>query len=152
MTDYNRALFHDWCKQNEGKQVRIEPEKHPVSDALRGYYFGAVIPVVRSTCEEWKHLTGEQLHQVLKKMFFYFESYNPKTKRTERFARSVMSDSDWNNTAKASEFLEIISGYLADCGLAMPDSEEYKAIRDGARDPKPEPIEYPENNLGEQKF
>ncbi len=85
-------------------------------------------------------------------MFFYFESYNPVTKRTERFARSVMSDSDWTSTEKASEFLQIIAGYLAQCGLEMPSSEEFKAVRDGARDAKPEPIAYPENKLGEQKF
>lgn len=132
VTEANTARFKDWAKQNTGKKIRIEEELKPVSQSLRGYYFSAVIPVLRSTCEEWKHLNGEELHNVIKKMLFYFETYNPITKRTERFGRSVMSEDEWNNTKKASEFLEIISNYLADCGREMPDSEAYIRWRDSA--------------------
>jgi hypothetical protein len=132
MEDYVERSFHDWCYENEGKQVRITPQKKPVSIDMRNFYFGAVIPVVRSTCEEWKNLNSIEMHEIIKKMFFYFESYNPLTKRTERFGKSVMSDSEWNNTAKAMEFLMVIAEYLADCGLMMPNPEEYKEMRDSA--------------------
>lgn len=151
MSDYVRADFHDWCKEHEGESVRIEPEKKPVSQEMRGYYFGAVLPLVRSTCDDWKNLTTLEMHEVVKKMFFYFETYNPKTKRTERFGRSVMAESDWNNTRKAMEFLQVIAGYLAECGIAMPNPEEYKKWRDESGVVL-EKIDYPENNLGEAKF
>lgn len=129
-SDYTGMYFRDWCKENEGKGLRIEPLKKPVSENLRGYYFAAVVPLVQSTCDEWKDLTSDQMHDVIKKLFNFFETYNPVTKRNERFGRSVMSDDEWNNTEKAMRFMEPISEYLASCGLEMPDSEQYKTMRD----------------------
>ena len=129
-SELSYALFKQNLKENEGQQYVIEKVKSPVSDALRSYYFGAVIPVIRTTCDEWENLSSIQIHEIIKKMLFYFETYNPLTKRIERFGRSVMASDDWNSTAKAMEFLEIIRQYLADCGLEMPDSEEYKHARD----------------------
>jgi hypothetical protein len=132
MEEYVQDSFHDWCAMNEGKQIRITPHKKPVSRDMRAYYFSAVIPLLKSTCDEWKDLNSLEMHEVSKKMFCFFETYNPITKRTERFGRSVMSDSEFNNTAKAQEYLMKISDYLADCGLSMPDSEEYKKFLDSA--------------------
>ena len=131
-SEYVGANFREWLKENDGKEFRIEPVRKPVSANLRSYYFSAVIPVVRSTCDEWKDLTGEELHQVIKKLLFYFETFNPMAGRIERFGRSVMADSEWNNTTKAMEFLMVIQWYLTDCGREMPDSEEYKKWRDSA--------------------
>lgn len=133
-SEYTGQDFRAWLKDNPGKGFRIEPLKKPVSENLRGYYFAAVVPLVRSTCEEWKDLTSDQMHDVIKKLFNFFETYNPVTKRNERFGRSVMSDDEWNNTEKAMEFLLTISGYLAQCGLEMPNSQLYKDVRDGYYD------------------
>lgn len=133
MSDHNRAHFRQWLKDNPGKPFKFET-LDKVSTNLRGYYFGAVLPLVRSTCAAWENLEAPELHDVLKKMFFYFETYNPKTQRTERFGRSVMSDSEWNNTKKAMQFLEIIQDYLGNCGIEMPDSAEFKRWKDSAPD------------------
>lgn len=129
-SELSHALFKQNLKENEGQQYVIEKVKNPVSDSLRAYYFGAVLPVVRTTCQEWEELSSDELHEIIKKMLFYFETYNPLTKRVERFGRSVMKKDDWNNTGKAMQFLDIISNYLADCGLDMPSSEDYKRERD----------------------
>lgn len=129
-SDISRKIFKQSLKENEGQQYSIEKVKSPVSDALRSYYFGAVLPVVRTTCDKWEELSTDELHEIIKKMLFYFETYNPLTKRIERFGRSVMRKDDWNNTLKAMEFLEIVRQYLGDCGLEMPDSEDYKRERD----------------------
>jgi len=129
-SELSKNLFKQNLKENEGQQYVIEKVKNPVSDDLRAYYFGAVLPIVRTTCDKWDNLTTDELHEIIKKMLFYFETYNPLTKRIERFGRSVMRKDDWNNTRKAMEFLEIIREYLSDCGLEMPDSEEYKHARD----------------------
>ncbi len=131
-SEYTGASFRDWLRENEGKEFRIEPVKKPVSSNLRHFYFGAVIPVLRSTCDEWATLTGDELHQVIKKLLFYFETFNPVAGRIERFGRSVMANDDWNNTHKATEFLMIIQDYLAQCGREMPDSEDYKRWRDSS--------------------
>lgn len=126
----HQAMFVDWLKSIAEKEVRIEQAKNPVSDEMRGYYFSAVIPAVRKTCKEWEHLSSDELHEVLKKQFAYFEAWNSTTKRVERFGTPVMSDK--SSTKKAMEFLEQIASYLADCGVEMPDPEEWKKFRDSA--------------------
>lgn len=130
--DTNKALFQQDLKENIGKKYRIERVQKTVSDELRRYYFGAVLPLVRTTCDEWKDLPSEELHEVVKKMLFYFEAYNPMTKRVERFGRSVMKKDDFNNTQKAMQFLDVIGDYIVQCGLEMPNPEEYKTWRDNA--------------------
>jgi hypothetical protein len=43
-----------------------------------------------------------------------------------------MKKDDFNNTQKAMEFIDIIGDYLAQCGLSLPDINEWKRIRDSA--------------------
>lgn len=124
-SDYNRASLNDWLKENPGRQLRLTPINKPVSRDLRAFYFGAIIPVLRSTCKEWEDLSAFEIHEIIKKMLFYFEAFNPKTKRTERFGRSVMADTDWNNTKKAMIFLDVVREYLSECGLDFPNAQEY---------------------------
>lgn len=132
ISGYAEAIFRQNLKENEGRQYRIERVKKPVSADLRSFYFGAVIPEIRKTCDEWKNLSALEIHEIVKKMLFYFETWNPKTQRVERFGRSVMSDNEWNNTTKAMNFLDTVRGYLEGCGHEMPDSEDYKRARDMA--------------------
>ena len=132
-SDTHKALFKQDLKENIGKTYRIERVDKSVSDELRGYYFGAIIPVIRSTCDEWKDLSGEEIHEIIKKMLFYFEAYNPLTNRVERFGRSVMSKDDFNNTTKAMEFIDVLGDYLIQCGRSLPNPEDYKRLRDSAK-------------------
>lgn len=129
-TEYNRNLFKDWLKEIAGKEVRIELAKNPVSDEMRGYYFGAVLPEVRKTCDKWKDLDSDELHEIMKKQFNFFEAWNSKTNRMERFGRSAMSEK--STTQEAMNFLQDIAGYLAECGRAMPDPEVYKRFINSA--------------------
>jgi len=123
-SDEHRAMFLDFLSKNDGKKVRIELAKNPVSDSMRNYYFGVVLPVVRKTCKEWEHLTGDELHEVLKKEYSYFDAWSAKNRRMERYGKSVFSEK--SNTQKAMQFLQDIADYLASCGLEIPDPEEYK--------------------------
>lgn len=132
MADYTRANFNDWCKLNNGKQVEIKPRGKKVSEDLRNFYFGAYIPLLRSTCDKWKYLDSQQLHEVTKREFFYFEAWSVKNQRMERYGRSIMSDSDWNNTEKAMGFLDVLNQYLIDCGITPPDPSDWKRWRDSA--------------------
>lgn len=143
MSPYSKADFVEWCKKNEGATIRIEPEKKLVSSELRSFYFAAVIPAVRSTCDKWTDLDSTAMHEIIKKMFFYFEAWNPRTERMERFGKSVMSDDAWNSTSKAMKFLQTIENYLVGCGVEMPDSKEWIAIRDGRDDKVGLVPEYP---------
>lgn len=131
-SDIHRAMFKDDLKEHKGSKYRIERVLKTVSDELRGYYFGAIIPVVRSTCDQWEDKSGEEVHEIIKKMLFYFEAYNPMTQRVERFGRSVMKKDDFNNTAKAMEFIDVVSDYIVQCGREVPDVAEYKRILNSA--------------------
>lgn len=132
MSLYNAANFNDYKKDFPNAQFELKPLKKPVSKDMRAFYFGAVLPAVQSTCNTWSDLSSDEMHEIIKKLFFYFEAYNPITKRTERFGRTVMADNEWNNTIKASNFLMVLTDYLATCGIEFPDSSEYKALRDSA--------------------
>lgn len=128
-TDFARARWRDWCKKNDGKKVVINDVKNRPSEDLRGYYFGAVVPTVKSAVPSWSDLSDDDIHEILKKMFNYFDFYNPLTKRTERVGRSAMGPE--SNTARAMEFIEKIGVWLAEEFLIeLPNPEEYKRAMD----------------------
>lgn len=133
-SDYNDVRFRVWAKNHEGKWVRIELVKNPVSEQLRGYYFAAVIPTVKAAVPQWKHLKADDVHEILKKMFNSFDFFNPITKRTERVGRTAMSSD--SNTSRGMDFIEKIREWLATEYLVeLPNPEEYKILRDGGRGP-----------------
>ena len=129
-TPYNEARWRDFCKTND-KELRIEVAKNPVSNALRNYFWGAVIPTVRQTIHEWEYLDDEDLNQILKKNFNGFTFYNVFTKRTEKVGRSAMSGE--SNTARAMLFVERIGEWLAsEYGVELPSPDEFKQKMDMA--------------------
>lgn len=130
-SEWNEARFREFCKNHEGKILRIELSKNAVSEKIRGYYFGAVIPTVKASVKDWENISSEDVHEILKKLFNYFDALNPITKRIERFGRSAMGDE--SNSVRAMDFLEKIRVWLAeDFGVEMPNPEEYKKINDMA--------------------
>lgn len=133
MSVYNAANFNDYKKENPLTQFEVKVLKKPISKDMRAFYFGAVLPTIQKTCDEWKDLSSTEMHEVIKKLFFYFETYNPITKRTERFGRSVMADNEWNNTVKAMQFLDVLREYLMSCGIDFPNPDEYINMRDSAQ-------------------
>jgi len=122
---YNGHRFHQFTKDNPDKWLRIEPIKLSVSENLKGYYFGAVIPTCKGTVPEWNHLSDEDLHEVLKKEFNGFNYFSPLTKTTERVGRSAMGPE--SNAIRATEFIEKIRLFLAEQYFVdLPDPQEYK--------------------------
>jgi hypothetical protein len=116
---------------HEGTRLVIEQEKSEVSDAMRGYMFGAVIPFLKRIVPDWQSLTNDQVHEILKKNFNYFEAFNPVTKRVERYGQSIMSKSTDNQAAM--EFIQEIEGWvLENYAQHLPDPAKFKAWRDSA--------------------
>lgn len=131
-SDYNQARFVEFCKDNDGKQIRLETVKKTVSDEMRGYYYGAVIPTVKATVPEWSSLKPDDVHEILKKVFNSFRFFNPITKKTEVVGRTAMSQE--SNTARAMEFIEKITEWMAtEYFVEMPTPQEYKKLRDSAQ-------------------
>lgn len=129
MTDFQRADFHDYCKMHPKAVFRLEPSENPVSDEMRGYYYGAVQPMLKVLVPEWAELTSDELHEVLKKEFNFFEAWNSVTKRVERFGRSVMAEDRLNR--KAIEFVSRIADWVeTNYDQTLPNPEEWKRFRD----------------------
>lgn len=119
----------------EGKKVVVEVEatRGGVSDALRGYYYAAVLPTVKATVPEWHNVKDDDLHEILKKIFNGFNFFNPFTKRTERVGRSAMN---WNesNSARAMAYIDKIGQWLLEEYLVeLPNPQEYRKWADQAR-------------------
>ena len=76
-------------------------------------------------------MSDDDIHEMLKKLFNFFDAYNPLTKRVERFGRTAMSAD--STTERAMEFIDKIGVWLGEeYKTPLPDAEEYKKIRDGA--------------------
>lgn len=130
-TDYGQHRFNQFLLDNEGKKFKIEKLRNPVSDELRGYYYAAVLPMVKSTIPEWSGLSDEDVHEILKKQFTSFKYFNVFTKRTELVGRSAISNA--SNSKRAMDFIEKIREWLAtDYYVELPSPEDYKNERDSA--------------------
>jgi hypothetical protein len=123
--------YHDWKKAHVGERVVIDLDKPPVSDEMRGYMFGAVIPFLKRIVPNWHPLSDDQVYEILKKNFNYFEAWNPLTKRKERYGQSIMSRSCKNE--EAMQFIQEVAGWVAEnYAMQLPDPERFKAWRDSA--------------------
>lgn len=132
MTDYQKADFHDYCKKHPEVIFRLEPSSNPVSDNMRGYYYGAVLPFMRQLIPQWQDLADEELHEILKKAFNFFEAFNPVTKRKERYGMSVMAGDKQNR--KAMDYLERIGNWVEEnYDQRLPNPEEWKEFRDSVK-------------------
>jgi len=122
-TTFNEARFNDWLKKNEGKPLRITTDDQK-SDEARGYYFGALIPTIAThhNSDDYK-----LWHEILK------QEFNGRLIKRKNGALNKigMSTRDLNKHNFA-EYLNKITGWMADNGMEIPDPEVYKQWRDGA--------------------
>lgn len=129
--EYNAANIRDYGKKHAGTPIRLETAVNPVSSEMRGYYFGALMPFLRTLVPEWNSLSNDELHEVLKTAFNYFEAYNPLSGRRENFGQSIMSGDRQNK--KAMEYIMRIGDWVTtNYQQSMPDPEIYKKFRDSA--------------------
>ena len=120
-----------WKEGHEGAHIVISEEKLTVSDEMRGYMFGAVIPFLMRLVPDWAKLSNVYVYEILKKNFNYFEAFNPVTKRVERYGQSVMART--SGSEAGMEFIQEIEGWvLENYGQHLPDPEKFKAWRDSA--------------------
>jgi hypothetical protein len=128
-SEYNELRLKDTLKKNEGAVFEIKKRSSRVSDEMRGYYYGALIPFMRSLIPQWQELDEDQIHEALKKNFNYFECFNPVTNRVERYGQSAMAAGQSNQ--RAMEYIMRISDWVREnYDQTTPDPEEYKRWRD----------------------
>lgn len=126
---YHRASFIDYLRANEDSEFRIAKAKPDLSEKMRGYYWAVVVPTAKRSVKEWGELSNIQVHECLKKMFNWFEAWNPETGRLERFAGSIMSDE--TSTQEGVDFIDKVSDWLIlKYKTQFPSSDDYKRKRD----------------------
>ena len=130
-SEFNKARFNEFLKDNEGRVLRIAPTTPKVSEQMRGYYFGAVIPLIKQTIPEWKEISSDDLHEILKQEFNYFEVLSPIDKKVKRYGKSIAS-SDSNST-KMMEYIHRIGDWLeTNYNVTLPDAVEFKRYYESA--------------------
>lgn len=130
-SEFNEARHRQYLKDHEGELFGEVPKTAVVTDTMRGYCFGALIPFLKQTSpKSWAHLTDDQVYEMLKKNFNYFEAFDPIKGRIERYGQSVMSKNVANQ--KAKEFISRIDNWVTEeYQQTIPDAEEYKRfVRD----------------------
>jgi hypothetical protein len=153
LSEYNQARFKQELKDNEGRKYRISPVSPSISENKRGWYFGAVVPMLRQLNPSWTDLSDEQVHEILKVEFNGFEALGIDGQKKKYGLSAVSSDVPVeifdNYILRIAEWVKENYG-----GISLPDSEYYKKNRDSApmiNDIEQTEVEYPES-IGDPKF
>lgn len=118
------GAWEAWKQDHNGAAIVISEPKHGVSDNMRGYMFGAIIPFLKRLVPAWEPLESDQIYEVLKKAFNYFEALNPVTGRVERYGQSIMArDVD---KEEAAAFLRDLGEWVREnYGRELPSAAKY---------------------------
>jgi hypothetical protein len=133
-SDYARATFLDFRKQNTGMSFKLVPHATP-SDEQRGYYFAAVIPAFAEYSDNYDENNPEHLLQIAE--LFKIE-FNPSflTNLAGESMKIGKSTTTLNKRAYG-EFLERIERYYEQNGIPWPDTSLYKKWEDMYQDAYP---------------
>lgn len=128
-SDYNRARFNDFLKENEGIRLRIESVT-PESKKQRGYYEGCICPLIAYYQNDMNHHDTDDLKRV---RFWLASEYLPNTVVLNGKAKTMAGSTKGK---LANGFLEKVLDWLID-NYAPPreaiDPEFYKKFRDAIR-------------------
>jgi hypothetical protein len=149
LSDYNKARFKEWCKENEGQKIQIKRVSSKVSDNKRGWYFASVIPFMQQLVPYWENLSSEQLHEVLKTEF---NGFTIETKQGKRKYPLPVANRDVDTEQFDNYILRIGEWVRQNYALELPDSESFKEQRDKGFDDKEYKVEYPQEKLGQTPF
>lgn len=130
LSKYNKQRFEQYLRENNGQKLSIKPVAPKVSDRARGYYYGAVIPFLKTINASWSNLTNEQLHEVLKAEFNGFE-VTGLDGSVKRYGQSICNK-DVDSPKFQNYLLRIADYVMENYNQMMPDPEEYKAFIDSA--------------------
>lgn len=129
-SDYGKAHFNMFLRDHENKKLEIRLAKSPVSHEMRNFYWGAMMPFMRTLDEQWAKLSHDEINEIIKKETG-ISIYNPISKKDEKIAKSVTSDS--SNTLRAMEAIDWIRVYaMENYARDIPNSEEYLRYIDSA--------------------
>ncbi len=117
---------HRFFELAEGKDLLIAIDDAPTSN-MRRYFEGAIVPAVfyQNPHSGWKSFADAR--EAIKVEFL------PRYVRTIRKGRARTSRSTTElSKAGFTKFLDVVSNWMAEQGMEIPDPEDYKAWRDSA--------------------
>lgn len=149
-----RKTFIDYLSEHEDDELEIvtRKQKKTVSRQLRGFYWTAWLSFIKGLDENFKKYSIDEIHSFLKHEFNGSDVYNPISKKESRIVKSAMSDTV--KTQDAFMYMEKIRRWVAEnYAQEMPDSQEFKALRDNHFETEPiEKVEYPEGEYDDKAF
>lgn len=130
LSSYNKALFNEWLKDNEGHKIEIKRVSSKVSDNRRAWYFGAVIPFMKQLVGAWQNLSDEQIHEVLKTEFNGF-TIKDKFGKDRKYPQPV-ANRDVDTEQFDNYIMRIAEWVLENYNQTLPDPQQYKDLMDKA--------------------
>ena len=123
-TPTQKAIWHDWCLDKKGKQIRIKAEQYKGTKSREqlGYWFGALVPAFA----EYHQISIEEAIALMRQEF-NFKYITLKTK-----AYKVGMSLAHANHETMSKAIENAIRYFEENGLPVPDPELYKNEQDKA--------------------
>jgi len=127
---YGEINFRHFLEKYDGRKIEIKLAKNPVSDEMRGFWWGAILPFMRTLDEQWAKLDNDAINEIIKKETG-ISIFNPITKRDEKIAKSITSDASY--TLRAMEAIDWVRVYaMENYARDIPDSEEFLRYRNSA--------------------
>jgi len=146
LTSYNKSLFKEFLKNNNGHKVEIKRTSSKVSDNRRGWYFAAIVPFMSQLVTSWTNLSDEQVHEILKTEFNGF-SIKDKNGNNRKYPMPV-ANRDVDSEQFDYYILRISEWVRNNYAQELPNPEQYKEERDRHFESKIEKLdmEYPKGN------
>lgn len=134
-SEYHRALFKDFLKQNPNIYLKVTPNED-IPSHLRRFFEGGVAPffalqhfVINQNTGKWEMMTREEARECLKREFnpLFFRDLSGKTVQ-QGGSTAVMSKVEFQN------FIDRCLDYFLQNGYEFPNNEEFKDWRDSCPD------------------
>ena len=162
---YNFCLLIDFLKKHFGKQLRLTLEvvSGSKTEEALGYWWGVLLPAIIATNKKL-HYEDETIGELLKKkeitpdeiedmhctlLTEFAPQFVTRLDGTKEKQRGEMKN--MNNEQLLILISKVVDWFEENYAKTAPNPEEYKAVRDGAREAK-EKINYPIENYQPTAF
>lgn len=123
---YHRQMFERMKRENEGKELRVEPDNEDV-DQMQKFFSGPVCRYFFYQHERGVFQNFAEVRETLKLEANPKRVYNLKTRRYDTQGGSTQGHSKrWWQNSKETGFLDKVQRMFQQNGYEFPDSEDYK--------------------------
>lgn len=123
-SEYNRARFADFLKKNDGIRLKIEAEM-PESSKQRGFFEGAVLPMIAFYQEDLDHRNWKDIKKVHE---WVKTEFTPEIVVINNVARKIAG----TTKNRLKELIEFVLDWMNDQGyqIELLNPNDYKKWKD----------------------